>query len=195
MPTIIAGRIEAQERVERVVAALREGGVPAGDIQTFYVNPPGQHATYRAGGDPGARGASPGAAAGAVIGAAAGAAAGAATAGVVAPLIAPAVLVGLTGAGAHVGGLAGALSGTRDAEQEKRATESANLEREAAVTRRAGLMVAVRVNSKTQSLVIDILRHEAAEDIERAEGQWRDGNWVDFDPLQPPSKIDAPPAN
>jgi hypothetical protein len=192
MPDIIAGKIETQERAERVVAALREGGVTAGDIQTFYVNPPGQHATYRAGGDPGARGAAPGAAAGAVIGAAAGAAAGAATASVVAPLIAPAVLVGLTGAGAHVGGLAGALSGTRDAEEEKSATESADPEREAA-TRRAGLMVAVRVNSEIQPLVIDILRREGAEDIERAEGQWRDGSWVDFDPLQPPSKIDAVP--
>ncbi|MCY1204241.1 hypothetical protein D9M68_475140 [compost metagenome] len=32
----------------------------------------------------------------------------------------------------------------------------------------------------------DLLRREGAKDVERADGQWVDGRWVDFDPLVPP---------
>jgi hypothetical protein len=39
--------------------------------------------------------------------------------------------------------------------------------------------------------VVDTLRRLGAHDIERAEGTWRDGDWVDFNPLAPAQLIDA----
>ena len=38
-------------------------------------------------------------------------------------------------------------------------------------------------------LVIDDLRLFGAEDIETADGEWRDGDWVDFNPLQEPKLV------
>jgi hypothetical protein len=35
-----------------------------------------------------------------------------------------------------------------------------------------------------------ILRAAGGEDVERAQGRWQKGKWVDFDPLSPP----GPPA-
>lgn len=195
MHTIIAGRIGTLDRADQVRQMLLEHGIAHDDIQCFYVNPPGQHDLTPIGGDvdrdPGVAKASAGQAVGAAAGATAGLVAGAVAASVVAPLVAPALLVGLTGVGAHVGGLAGAVSSGRDGEDEERATETSNPGPDARDTRRGGLMVAVRVSPATESLVIDVLRASDAGDIERAQGQWRDGGWADFDPRLPPRKIDA----
>jgi hypothetical protein len=40
--------------------------------------------------------------------------------------------------------------------------------------------------------VIYTLRAEGAVDIERAEGEWRDGDWVDFNPIAAPRLVDVP---
>ena len=195
MHTIIAGRVGTQECAERVTHLLRARGVAAGDIQSFYVNPPGQHDATAVGGDvdqdPGLEKSSSGLTAGAVAGAAVGVVAGAAAALVAAPLIAPALLVGLAGAGAHVGGLAGVMSSGRDGEEEDSVTESEHPGAAALDTRRGGMMVAVRATPALEQIAIDSLREIEAKDIERASGQWEDGDWKDFDPLQPPRKIDA----
>ena len=39
---------------------------------------------------------------------------------------------------------------------------------------------------------VNVLRAEGAQDIERADGTWQAGQWIDFDPLKPPLLVDLP---
>ena len=163
-------------------------------MQAFYVNPPGQHDLHPIGGDmdadTGTKQSGVGQAAGVAAGAAAGLAAGAVV-GAAMPPLAPILAVAMAGVGAHVGGMAGALTSTRTSDEEKRETETSTPDHEAVNMRRGGMMLAVRVDPAVERTVIDLLRTQAVEDIERADGEWQDGQWVDFDPLEPPRKIDA----
>ena len=192
MATIIAGRVETQQRADNLMAQLQSRGIAASDMQAFYVNPPGQHGTYPIGGDmeadPGTEEAGLGQASGIAAGAAAGLAAGA-VAGAAVPPLAPIVAVAMAGVGAHVGGMAGALASTRPAHEEKEETETPDTD--AVDMRRGGMMLAVRVDRASERKVIDVLRAAGLEDLERAQGDWQDGQWVDFDPLTPPRKIDV----
>jgi hypothetical protein len=192
MATIIAGRVETQQRADELMAELQSRGVAPGDMQAFYVNPPGQHGAYPIGGDvnadTGTEEASMGQASGIAAGAAAGLAAGA-VAGAAIPPLAPILAVALAGVGAHVGGMAGALASTRPVDEEKRETETRKPDEDAAHMRRGGMTLAVRVDSITERTVIDVMAAAAVEDLERAEGDWQDGQWVDFDPLKPVQKI------
>jgi hypothetical protein len=189
MQTIVAARVETQERADQLVDALAERGIARGDMQVFYVNPPGQHAEFPIGGDRyadrGAEHAPKGQAAGAAIGAAAGLAVGGLAAAALPPL-APAVVAGVVGAGALAGSVAGAVSTSKRDEDVEAVPGDGE-----PVARRGGLMLAVRVTPATEPVVLEALRAAGASDIERATGEWRDGGWVDFDPLQPPAKIDA----
>lgn len=192
MTHIVAGRIGTRERAAALKEALIERGTAATDVAVFQVADAGRHAEYPIGGDratsPGAgasgKGALKGAAAGAAVGAVAGAAASTA-----APLLAPAIIAGATGAGAFAGSLAGAMSATK-------ATPSRDTaEPGEPVTRRGGLMVAVNVGTPEQGVeAVECLRAHGVEDIERADGQWRDGQWIDFDPLRAPQRVDDAPA-
>src|SRR5688572_25322500 len=109
MATIIAGDFETEAQAEKAVHRLRELGIPAERISSFFVNPPGQHAAFPIGGDhdesPGAEHAEKGAAAGAAIGGAVGLAVGLAAT----PLLGPAAAVGGAGVGAYTGALVGTL--------------------------------------------------------------------------------------
>jgi hypothetical protein len=191
MTRIIAARVETQERGETIVAALRKQQFD--ETQVFYVNPPGQHASHLLGGDmesdSGAQSAPEGQAAGATAGAAVGAVVGA-VASVAAPLVAPAVVAGLAGVGAHVGGLVGAMKRTRDAEDEREATQREDPGPEARDTRRGGLMVAMNLGDADEGPVVELLQRMGATDIERADGNWRNGDWVDFDPVAPPKLVE-----
>lgn len=183
MQTIVAGRLETQERAEQLMATLREHGVALSDMQAFFLPPPGQRAQFPIGGDEyadsDAEAAPRGQARGAALGAAAGLVAGGLAAAAIPPL-APALLAGVTGVGALAGSVAGAVSGTKPAEE--------SVEEEQA--RAGGLMVAVRVSPDTDAAVLEAFRAAGAEDVERATGEWRDGRWVDFDPLESPHKVD-----
>jgi hypothetical protein len=189
MQTILAARVETQQRADQLMATLAERGVAAGDMQVFYVNPPGQHAEFPVGGDQhadrGAQDAHKGQLSGAAIGAAAGLAAGGLAAAVLPPL-APAVLAGVTGVGALAGSVAGAVVASRTDEE----AEPAAAEDPQPVARRGGLMLAVRVTPQSEAAVLDAMRAAGATDVERAVGEWRDGSWVDFDPLEPPHAVD-----
>ena len=192
MATIIAGRVETQQRADDLMAQLQSNGLSASDMQVFYVNPPGQHGTYPIGGDvdadTGMKETSVGQASGIAAGAAAGLAAGA-VAGAVIPPLAPVLAVAMAGVGAYVGSMAGAMAATRTGEEEKLETETSTPDHDAYGTRRGGMMLAVRVEPANEPLVIDALQAAAVDDIERAEGDWQEGGWVDFDPLRPPHKI------
>jgi hypothetical protein len=141
MPNIVAGRFEQEEDAAAAVAVLLHHGFPRDRVASFFLNRPGQHATFPIGGD---RVASPGAKA--------------------------------AGVGAYVGALTGAL-----AKMEDRRSESGP---GADGVRRAGFIVAVYApETRQQASAMEVLR---IVDIDRADGHWRDGEWIDFDPLRPP---------
>ena len=182
MERIIAGRFETKSAADAVAAALAPY-VDSGDICIFHNNPPGQHDAFPVGGDededPGATGADKSSAGTAV---AAGLTAGAigAVGGPVTALVAAAV-------GAYAGSLAGAVDGMGDHGKKPHAPHR----------RPAGVMLAIRIaKPEDDTRVIDALRAGGAADIEQAHGEWRDGDWVDFNPVARPHLVESasPPA-
>jgi hypothetical protein len=191
MATIIAGTFEAQQATDRAVEALKAEGFGDNDVSSFYMNPPGMHATYPIGGDShhdaGTKHSGKTAAAGATVGGIAGLALGAAAGAIAAPGLTPVTAVAGAGVGAYVGSLAGGLTGTEAPDPAQASTEEP-LERD------AGVMVAVRVDrSGNEQKAIEVLRAHGAHGIERASGTWLDGAtpaWADFDPRRSPQFID-----
>ncbi len=58
---------------------------------------------------------------------------------------------------------------------------------------RPGVLVAVRaVEFAKRVAAVNVLRAEGARDIERADGTWQAGEWIDFDPAKPPLLVDLP---
>ena len=178
MTTIIAGMFETLGKAEGAVGELLRGEFAKGDVYTFANNPPGQHGTFPIGGDenedPGATHADADAGKGAAVGLGTGAAIGAVVAGP------PGAAVG-AGIGAYVGSLVGALHG-----MEGRGTK------EDPVRRPAGIVVAVRIESgQAEQSAIATLRTQGAIHVEKADGEWRDGQWIDFNPVSAPVILHA----
>jgi hypothetical protein len=199
MTPIIAGRFEQQTQAEHAVSALKGEGFAEDDITVFYVTPPGQHGTFPIGGD---REASPGAThthIGAIKGAAVGTAVGLGVGLAAAPLVGPAATVVGAGAGAYAGSLLGGLGNT----EEEPSRDEVEAQGESAApqpvaemvkpVRAAGMMVAVRAPEFARRVAaVNALRAAGARDIERADGTWHDGQWIDFDPLKSPLLVDLP---
>ena len=58
---------------------------------------------------------------------------------------------------------------------------------------RFAVLVAVRaVEFAKRVAAVNVLRAEGAQDIERADGTWQAGEWIDFDPSKPPLLVDLP---
>ena len=56
--------------------------------------------------------------------------------------------------------------------------------------RPGGIILAVHIaNPANEQRVISALRAEGAADIEQAEGEWRDGDWTDFNPVAAPQLV------
>jgi len=187
MPNIVAGRFDEQIDADAALARLRSLGFEDDQATSFFVNPPGQHAQFLLGGDravsPGAATAGTGAAAGAAVGGAVGLGVGLAAS----PFIGPAAAPAAAGVGAYVGALAGALGKMEDAPAD------ASPAVETAEVRHAGVMVAVHAPTPEQrAIVVRALEACGAKNVETADGQWRDGKWIDFDPLAPPSAETTP---
>lgn len=184
MATIIAGRFEQQSQVQQVISELVRSGFDRDQVSSFYVTPAGQHGNFPLGGDehksPGMDHDTTGVGAGWAAGGAVGAAIGAATT----PLTGP--LGAVTGAfvGAHIAAVGGALSQADD-DGEDEAHGQPHI-------RHAGMMVAVSVpEGGDTGKAIEALRAIGAADIERREGTIVNGDWVDFDPVAPPSLIEG----
>ncbi len=181
MTTIVAGRFEEAASAQRAIDALISRGFHQADASRFFVNPAGQHNELPTGGDQFADAEASKAHVGAGVGAAAGGAVGA-VAAVAIPGLGAALALGLVALGAYTGSFAGAMAKLGD--------KDAAAESDASPGRKGGGMVAVRVlNAEAERVAIEALRENGAEDIERAEGEWRDGTWHDFDPLRPPHKV------
>lgn len=179
MAKIVCGRFDRTVDADTALAALASEGFTDKDIDSFYVGPAGQHAKTPFGGDSysgaGARQAGVAGIIGAVIGAIVGAAAGwvlAAEYGIVAIFLAG-------GLGAYIGSFAGAMSRVRGGRRSEASIEHP-------VEPRGGRMLAVNVDRPgTQERAIAVLKEHGARNVSRAEGEWRDGAWRDFDPRAP----------
>ena len=180
MERIIAGRFPTLDRAD-AASALMAPYIAASDICIFQNNPPGQHdplekdvEAHDAAADD-----SPASAAG-------GAVATALAAGAIGTLGGPLVAIVAAGVGAYTGSFVGALSGLSDADGATVATGPEH--------RAGGVMLSVRISEPVNELrVIETLRAEGAMDIEHAQGQWADGDWIDFDPETAPKLV--PPAS
>ena len=180
MSKIVAARFKDMAGAQAVLNALPAQGFMKTEFQSFYVNPGGQHALHPLGGDAhsdeGAKFADEGAIRGAVIGGCVGL-----IGGIIAHVILDNLVAVFAGValGAYVGSLLGALSKLR-AGRPHRATPAHPVERD------AGQMVAIQVDRPgTESRAIETLQRYGAHDIERTEGEWRAGDWKDFDPRIP----------
>ena len=183
MSRIVAGRFKEPAGAEAVLRALPDQGFQRSEFEMFFVTPPGQHATFPIGGDvfsdEGAKKGGSGAVIGALIGAAIGLGAG-----VIAYLLLDQYLVilALIAVGAYVGSLIGAMSRMRPGSLRRATVEHP-------VERPSGLMVAIKVDRQgAEPRAIETLQRYGARDIERTEGEWKAGDWKDFDP-----RIPAPP--
>jgi hypothetical protein len=181
MATILSGQFDDFETARAVVNELLTLGMDEQDLEVFALNAPGQHARHPLGGDEDAdhlaRGAETGAVKGAALGAAAGLAVGAAAIPVVGPIAAAAGLA----VGAYTGAFAGAV---------KTMGEHPHPE---IPPRPAGVRVAAHVPTRQhREAVLTTFERHHARSIEEAEGTWRDGSWVDFDPVSVPRWIKPP---
>lgn len=179
MARIVAAVFEDQTAADLAVDALFALDCAHDRVDCFKLNAPGQHQGLPLGGDvdadAGARGGEGGALAGAAVGSALGALAGAAAT----PLAGPAALVGGLAAGAYAGSLAGALNQMGNADPPAVPPE-----------RPAGIMVAVNAEGPVgEDVIVEVLYDNGARFIELARGHWRDGEWLDFDPVVPPREV------
>ena len=170
--TIIAGRFEEKERADATLRDLAQCGFGEERSTCFFVNPPGHHDRFPLGGDrdesPGATEADNGALKGAGLGGAIGLGIGLAAS----PVAGPAAVAAGAGVGAYVGSLAGALS---------------SMGNRGEPLRKSGFVVAVRVDDAPgEASAVRALQAAGANEIERADGLWEAGTWVDFDPTRPP---------
>lgn len=184
MSTIIAGRFQLQDEVDRARDALADAGFDTGRISAFYLSQPGQHDETVIGGDhiqsPGAKETPEGVVKGVATGGAVGAVVGAATAPVTGPL--GPIVGGLVGG--HVGSLFSFSKMKERGEAEEGSTENRVPPRE------AGMLVAVAFDDTgLLDRAVDVLRRLGAHHIERAEGDIVDGDWADFDPASRPELI------
>ena len=176
MTTIIAGGFGNIVPAEAAIERLKRSGVSEENICTFRVNPPGMHDRFSIGGDrdesPGSKDADKGAMKGAAVGAAAGAAAGA--------VLGPVGMAAGAGVGAYTGSLVG---GMKETESE--------VKPEHEDVRPAEVLVAVNADAAgiPADEIVRILETAGAQQVERAEGTWKEGEWVDFDPVSRPRLV------
>jgi hypothetical protein len=174
MDNIIAARFQTDDEAKAAAASLADL-VDKNDISIFFNNQPGAHDSDRDAKSSGDQGAS--------IGGTTGAASGSIAAGTIGTLVGgPAIGALAAAVGGYTGSLAGTAGGLPD---EGEATNKGPHPRS------AGMMVAVHViNTNNSSQIIERLRSCGAADIERAQGRWVNGDWVDFDPASPPQRVD-----
>ena len=179
MSRIVAGRFERSIDADAALEALRRDGFPDAEIDAFAVNPPGQHGLTPIGGDVHEDAGTYGAGATAAIGAGVGLLVGMVIGAIVSlHLGAPAFWI-IAGLGALVGAFAGVMSRLHDPRPAEHTPEHP-------VEIPAGRMIAVCVDrAGSEPRAVAILRTHGARGVGRAQGQWRDGTWRDFDPRTP----------
>lgn len=193
--TIIAGRFKQQDMAENAAVELQRSGFSPEAMSLFYVNPQGQHGTYPVGGDEdeseGTHSASKGAAKGVAGGVGVGTLVGAATL----PVLGPAGPLLGAAVGAYTGSLVGALN-----KMEKTPGDEANSNADSADMtdpaaqelhpRKGGVLLAVNVETPEHRADAVRILGAHAQEVDEAEGVIRDGDWIDFNPLDPVKVVD-----
>jgi len=175
MDRIIAGRFQTKAKADATAASILRY-VDRHDICIFHNNPPGQHGVLPAGGD---EDESPGSTAPKDSAATTAIAAGLA-AGAIGLAGGPITALAAAGVAAYTGSLVGSMEGATE-----NGTAGAHPAR-----RPGGVILAVRIaRPGNEEFVVDDLRTSGALDIEEANGIWRDGDWVDFNPVQEPRLV------
>jgi hypothetical protein len=176
MNTIIAGMFDTFAQAHAASERLADSGFALEDQSLFYLAPAGQHARYALGGDQDADGQAKDMHEDAVKGGAVGALAIGAAAAVVAG---PVGAITAAAVGAYTGSLVGAMTGSEG-----------DAEPSGSAQRGSGVMLAVRLEQDANlDVAVDALREHAARQVECAQGEWRQSEWVDFDPTRPPTFI------
>lgn len=175
MSRIVAGRFDRSVDADAALDALKRGGVSRTEVDAFYVGPPGQNARTPIGGDSYSDAGSAGAGRYGAIGAAVGGAAGL----IIGALIGMHQAFFAAALGALVGAFAGVMMSLHGGSRREATPEHP-------VQTQGGRMIAVCVDRPgTEALAVQALRANNARDVGRAEGDWRDGSWRDFDPRAP----------
>jgi hypothetical protein len=179
MSRIVAGRFDNSIDADAALGELPRAGFRSGEFESFYVSPPGQHDRHPLGGDvdsdAGTRKTGWGAVLGALVGAVIGLIAGTLVSGHYGVLV---VLLA-AGLGAYVGSFIGGMVQSGGARPEHATVEHP-------MESAGGRMIAINVDRPEMQLrAVDLLRRHHARDIGRAQGDWRNGSWKDFDPRSP----------
>lgn len=188
MALIVAARFTTFEQAQGAARALFAQGFAEEDVHIFYVNMAGAHAQYPIGGD---RQADPDAGRaqyGALLGGAGLALIGAVVGGLIGGALglAPLGLLAVAAVGAYIGSLMGALWVTGRSKPGVARNKGAPADHPEA--RHAGVLLALHTDPGREAEACRLLRDAGGMDVERAQGRWQDGHWVDFDPLQPPER-------
>jgi hypothetical protein len=184
MSRIVAGRFERSIDADAALASLRGEGFSDAEIDSFAVNPPGQHAMTPIGGDVHADAGTRGAGWTAMVGAGLGLVVGLVLGSIASLHLGAPALFFVGGLGALVGAFAGVMSKLHHPKRSEGSAEHPAREMQ------AGRMIAVCVDrAGTEEHALAILRRSGARDLGRAQGQWRDGAWRDFDPRSPLAAI------
>jgi len=98
----------------------------------------------------------------------------------------PLAVLAVAGVGAYIGSLMGAMFvvGRRKPGSAPRASGQPDHPE----ARHAGVLLALHTELTREADACRLLRAAGGVDVERANGRWQDGHWVDFDPLRPPDR-------
>lgn len=186
---LLSGRVGTWDEAEVIRRGLLDDGFAPADIEVFYTGPAGRHAVTEIGGDAssdaGATRAGTGAAVGGLVGGTAGLAVGAALAAT--PVVGPVVLTSAA-VGAFGGALAGGVATTDDGATKPHTPEHP-------VARPGGVVVAIRIDREVDAEPRAMARLHAAGAIaiERADGHWKDGRWIDWSAVGPSEQLEPRP--
>jgi len=177
MSHIVAARFERSLDADAALEALRRE-FPQNEIDSFAVNPPGQHGLNPIGGDVHEDAGTHGAGATAALGAGLGLIVGLVI-GSIASLHYGAPVLFLTGGvGALIGAFAGVMRKLHDPAPGEHSAEHP-------LEMPAGRVIAVLAERPdAEDRAVTILRNCGARDVGHAEGRWANG-WRDFDPRSP----------
>jgi hypothetical protein len=192
MALIVAARFTTFEQAQGAARGLFADGFAEDDVYIFYVNTAGAHAKYPVGGDRSADPDSKGAQYGALLGGAGLGLIGAVVGGLIGSALqfTPLAVLAVAGVGAYIGSLLGALWVTGRKRPGSGAIASGTPDHPE--VRRAGVLLALHTDPTREASACRILRGAGGEDVERANGRWRNGHWEDFDPLRPPEREPDP---
>ena len=95
----------------------------------------------------------------------------------------------------HAGAFGQAIEAATRSDTAQAAAQRSSQVRPLRPLRQAGTLVAVRAAEYAKRLIaVNVLQAYGARDVERADGTWIAGKWIDFDPLIPPRLVDPPAA-